>query len=651
MPRSSRGLGRHEDLDRQLIADLVARARRSTRSRPSRRRRSRAPMRIRDQVPHRRRAHPRRTVSRTRAGFLVAATALLLAAPATALLSIDFEQPYYVHPGWQVWDFCFVEHEGLHHIFYLAVPVDDADPTNSDAIWTASSPDLIHWSEPQVAIEISDLPHENEALWAPDVVLDEETGTWWMAYTGVDEFYNQSICLARSRNLADWSKLDTNPVVQPAFPEFLYNPDLGWSECRDPYLFEQDGLWHMTVSVLRADMPGGRGAIGVATSEDLMTWSEVEVFCLNDGETPERALESSQYHEVTGGHHVFFHEWASGGVSHIGALEPGAWTFADREFIDLGIAPEVDTFDGGDTWLFSRCGPFEEPGQEAYSVVVRIDTLSWRQGAATPTVFRVDPFARDFASYSGSSCLGNPCFGDNPARRGEEPAQPVGNFYFGSQEYFRGPLSNRGAAGIDLGQTATGQLSSHPFVIEGHSIRLLVGGANQPDHCFVALRDAATDSTLRSATGHGSETMTPRWWNVTELQGREVYVHIEDSSLDGHINVDEIHETMEIITSAPAADTIPNAAVVRHGAHPNPFNPQTTVTFELARPATVEVAVYDLRGRRIWRSPVRRVEAGPGTVAWTGVDRTGRRVPGGLYVYRILADGRPAGSGKLSLVP
>lgn len=608
-------------------------------------------MRIRDQVPHRRHAHSRRTVSRTPTALLLALTGLLLAAPAPGLLSIDFEQPYYVHPGWQVWDFCIVEHESLHHIFYLAVPIDDASPTNSDAIWTSSSPDLIHWSEPEIAIEISDLPHENEALWAPDVVLDEETGTWWMAYTGVDDLYNQSICLARSRNLEDWTKLETNPVVRPSFPEFLYNPDLGWGECRDPYLFEQDGLWHMTVSVLRADLPGGRGAIGVASSEDLIDWSDLEVFCLNDGETPERALESSQYHVVTGGHHIFFHEWASGGISHIGALEPGVWTLADREFIDLGIAPEVDSFDGGESWLFSRCGPFEEPGQEAFSVVVRIDALNWRQGAVAPTVFRVDPLARDFASYSGSSILGNPCFGDNPARRGEEPAQPVGNFYFGSQEYFRGPLSNRGAAGIDLGETATGQLSSHPFVIEGYAIRLLVGGSNQPDHCFVALRDAATDSTLRHATGHGSETMTPRWWDVTELQGREVYVHIEDSSFDGHINVDEIHETMDIITPAPEADAVPTAAVVRHDAHPNPFNPRTTVTFELARPATIAVAVYDLRGRRIWRSPVRRVEAGAGTVTWTGVDRAGRRAPGGLYIYRILADGRPAGSGKLFLVP
>lgn len=577
-------------------------------------------------------------------------TGHVLVTPAMALLSIDFEQAYYVHEGWQVWDFCVVEHEGEYSLFYLAVPESNPHPTNSDAIWRSTSDDLVHWSEPVPVLWVSDLPHENEALWAPHVVWDEGTQSWWMAYTSVDEAYNQSISLARSTDLARWTKHPYNPVVVPEFPEFIYNPDFGWSECRDPFLYQQEGVWHMLVSVIQNSESGPRGAIGVATSIGMVNWSDVSVFTVNDGETPQNALESSQYHEVTGGHHLFFHEYSSGGISHVGAVEPGQWTFADRVMIDGGIAPEVDTFDGGETWWFSRCAPFMEPDADEFSVVIRFDDLQWRQGAATPTVFRIDPFARDFASYGGASCLGNPCFGDNSERRGEEPTEPVGNFYFGSKEYFRGPLSNRGGPGIDLGETATGYLSTHPFVIEGQTISLLVGGSNQPDQCFVALRDAATDSLLRHATGEDSERMTERWWDVAELQGREVYLHIEDSSLDGHINVDEIQEHVETVTEV-RGDHLPTAGVTAHGAHPNPFNPRTTVRFELTRPASYEVAIYDLRGRRVWTSGPRHGQAGANAVVWSGTDRRGERVPGGLYLYRIVGSESFIATGKLTLIP
>jgi hypothetical protein len=584
------------------------------------------------------------------AGLLTLGFLMFAAGPASALLSIDFEQRYYVHEEWQVWDFCIVQHDGIYSIFYLAVPESDPQPANSDAIWRSTSPDLVHWSTPIQVIGISAQPHETLAVWAPDVVFDEVSGLWWMAYTSVDDDFNQRVCMAYSENLEHWIKVPENPVLEPQAPEFFYFPDSGWNECRDPYLYREDGLWHMTVSAKITGLPNGRGVIAHATSTDLVNWTELEVLLANDGETPEATLESSQYHEVAGGQHLFFHEYASGGIAHVGALEAGDWTMANQTIIDLGIAPEVDTFDDGQSWIFSRVGPYDEPAQENYSVVIRIDDLRFRQGAASPTVFRRDPYAEIWEEYSGSSCLGNPCFGDNPARRGEEPAGPVGNFYFGSNEYFRGPLSNRGAAGIALGESATGMLRTFPFVIEGLSISLLVGGTNDPEACYVGLFDAATDSLLRHATGTGSETMTLRWWDLSDIAGREVYIQIEDSSYEGHINVDEIHERLDDVTGAPVTD-LPHATITRHQARPNPFNPRTTLAFELSEPMPVEVAVYDVRGRRVWTSGVRDGRAGRNDVAWSGVRTDGRRVPGGTYVYRITTADRSVVSGKLTLVP
>lgn len=585
-----------------------------------------------------------------RLAFLLVALASCWPHLASALLSIDFEQPFYVHPGWQVWDFCVIEDQGTYHIFYLAVPESNPFPHASDIIWHATSADLRRWSDPEPAVTVSEEVYETRAVWAPDVVWDDASSRWWMAYTAVDELNNQRICMAWSENLFDWFKSTANPVFEPSGPHFQYNPTYGWAECRDPFLYRQDGLWHMLASAITSEEPQGRGAILHTTSTDLKDWSAPEVFMVNDGETPWNALESSQYHQVTGGHHLFFHEYSSQGVTHLGGLESGDWTFADRITIDMGIAPEVDSFDGGQNWLLSRSAPYQVPINPVVSVAIRIDTLVFRQQDVEPSVIRDDPWVRDFAAYSGSMCLGNPCFGDNPAARGETPAGVVGNGYLGTREYYRGPLSNRGASGVMLGNTATGFLLSHDFVIEGGSIEFLIGGSDRPEECFIALMDAEMDTVLMRTTGPGAETMVPHRWDVAALQGRTVYLRIEDSAYDAYLNIDEIHESHEVIT---AVEEHPPAVVglVDGGAMPNPFNPSTRLNYRLATASEVTVSVHDLRGRRLWRSGQLAGRAGENHVDWTGVDDQGRRVPGGVYVYRIVTEAGDAVAGKVTLVP
>ncbi|HPF70104.1 MAG TPA: hypothetical protein PLQ13_05480, partial [Candidatus Krumholzibacteria bacterium] len=76
-------------------------------------------------------------------------------------------------------------------------------------------------------------------------------------------------------------------------------------------------------------------------------------------------------------------------------------------------------------------------------------------------------------------------------------------------------------------------------------------------------------------------------------------------------------------------------------AAPNPFNPRVVLSFTMAAPGTAEIAIHDLRGRRVARL-AGTFAAGPATLAWDGCDRRGRPLPSGVYLARLVAGGDTA---------
>lgn len=104
--------------------------------------------------------------------------------------------------------------------------------------------------------------------------------------------------------------------------------------------------------------------------------------------------------------------------------------------------------------------------------------------------------------------------------------------------------------------------------------------------------------------------------------------------------------------SSGTATAAPGAALAKlHlGAnHPNPFNPRTTIAFELPRRMPARLSVLDVAGRRVRVLRDGVLEAGPHAVVWDGRDARGRPVTSGVYFYRLLADGT-ARTGKMALV-
>jgi hypothetical protein len=70
---------------------------------------------------------------------------------------------------------------------------------------------------------------------------------------------------------------------------------------------------------------------------------------------------------------------------------------------------------------------------------------------------------------------------------------------------------------------------------------------------------------------------------------------------------------------------------------PNPFNPMTTIAFELPENTEVNLAVYNLVGQRVRVLVLEARGAGRYQVIWDARDDLGRDVSSGVYFYRLKA--------------
>lgn len=87
------------------------------------------------------------------------------------------------------------------------------------------------------------------------------------------------------------------------------------------------------------------------------------------------------------------------------------------------------------------------------------------------------------------------------------------------------------------------------------------------------------------------------------------------------------------------------------GNYPNPFNPRTTIGYELTRPGSVRLEVFDLAGRSVALLADGFQPAAEHRVEWDATDALGRPVPSGVYIYRLTFDsGTTARSATESMV-
>ena len=99
--------------------------------------------------------------------------------------------------------------------------------------------------------------------------------------------------------------------------------------------------------------------------------------------------------------------------------------------------------------------------------------------------------------------------------------------------------------------------------------------------------------------------------------------------------IDGLHfviDTSSSVSELDAALTVP----LRN--HPNPFQHQTAIRFELREPRSAKLVIYDLRGRRVRAFRSEPASDGAHEIRWNGRDDRGRLLPSGVY-FSVVADG------------
>lgn len=98
--------------------------------------------------------------------------------------------------------------------------------------------------------------------------------------------------------------------------------------------------------------------------------------------------------------------------------------------------------------------------------------------------------------------------------------------------------------------------------------------------------------------------------------------------------VDDV--SIDLPTGLEESAALPTTFAVSR-AYPNPFNPSTTINYQLPRAGDVKLVIYNVLGQKVRTLVNQRMEAGFFKSVWNGTNDAAQPVASGIYIYRFEA--------------
>ncbi|HPG40286.1 MAG TPA: T9SS type A sorting domain-containing protein [bacterium] len=140
----------------------------------------------------------------------------------------------------------------------------------------------------------------------------------------------------------------------------------------------------------------------------------------------------------------------------------------------------------------------------------------------------------------------------------------------------------------------------------------------------------ASYKTHNALTGQGTSTSNTDY-SFTDAQvaaGDSCTYRLSNVDLDG---TRSFLSTFKMIVTQ---NVIPQTTKLLP-AYPNPFNPETRITYQLHRNTRVTITVYDLLGRQVKTLVDDQHTAGLYHIIWNGTDAKGAKAASGAYLIRM----------------
>lgn len=140
----------------------------------------------------------------------------------------------------------------------------------------------------------------------------------------------------------------------------------------------------------------------------------------------------------------------------------------------------------------------------------------------------------------------------------------------------------------------------------------------------------APDTTFQFFITEPEKFVGDMYWKVLAYSFNDNY--FTPCSNMGHIKIQEPNAV-----EFPQKRDIPEEFTLLQN-FPNPFNPETQITYHLPKTASVRLEVFNNRGELVRLLKQGTQTAGIYSVIWDGRDAAGKGVASGLYIYRLQVD-------------
>ena len=164
-----------------------------------------------------------------------------------------------------------------------------------------------------------------------------------------------------------------------------------------------------------------------------------------------------------------------------------------------------------------------------------------------------------------------------------------------------------------------------------HGVRLTWESRFEAENAgFNILRSVAKNGTyaqINSQPIPANSSLKYEYIDENVIAGRTYYYQLEDIDLGGKRT---LHEPIAVTIAQPKQFELAQN-------FPNPFNPTTSIRYQLPQAATVRLSVFNLLGQEVVTLVNEKQNAGYYTLQWDGRNQSGQTVASGIYLYRIEA--------------